>query len=161
MNSIYRYVSQLANSQRRLIDLVYSPLVDSKEFPKDVDITLVEGAISTEEDVEKIQKIRQRTRILVAFGDCAVTANIPSMRNPYSTEVILNSVYKERDVLNPQVPTKVVPSLLERSLPVHHVVKVDLFVPGCPPSANTIYQALAELLEGRIPDLTSLSRFGA
>jgi NAD-reducing hydrogenase small subunit len=143
------------------VDLVYSPLVDCKEFPQDVDITLVEGAISTDEDIKKIQNIRQRTRILVAFGDCAVTANIPSMRNPYEVEAVLNCVYKDRDVLNPQIPGKVVPLLLKRALPIHHVVKVDLFVPGCPPSANTIYQALSELIEGRIPDLTNLSRFGA
>ena len=64
-----------------LINLVYSPLVDTKEFPENVDVALVEGAVSNEDDLEKIQKIRERTRILVSLGDCAVTANVPSMRN--------------------------------------------------------------------------------
>ncbi|MCE1252693.1 MAG: NADP oxidoreductase [Anaerolineae bacterium] len=143
------------------VEIVYSPLVDVKEFPKDVDITLVEGAVSTDEDVEKIHLIRQRTRILVAFGDCAVTANVPAMRNPHDPLNVLNAVYKDRELLNPQIPDKVVPPLLKRALPLHHLVKVDLFVPGCPPSAKTIYHALAELIEGRPPDLTTLSRFGA
>ena len=67
-----------------LVDLVHSPLVDTKEFPENVDVVLVEGAVSSEEDLEKIQKIRERSRILVSLGDCAVTANVPSMRNRFS-----------------------------------------------------------------------------
>jgi NAD-reducing hydrogenase small subunit len=67
-------------------DLVYSPLVDLKEFPEEVDITLVEGAVSSEEDLHKIRMVRERTKILVAFGDCAVTGNVPSMRNPFGTQ---------------------------------------------------------------------------
>ena len=64
-------------------NLVYSPLVDTKEFPPDVDVTLVEGAVSSTDDLEKIKLVRSRTRILVSLGDCAVTSNVPGMRNPY------------------------------------------------------------------------------
>ncbi|MGD0436813.1 MAG: NADP oxidoreductase, partial [Bryobacteraceae bacterium] len=63
-------------------DLVYSPLVDRKDFPDRVDIALVEGAVSNEDDLVKIRKVRAHTRILVSLGDCAVTSNIPGMRNP-------------------------------------------------------------------------------
>lgn len=143
------------------VDVVFSPLVDCKEFPENVDITLVEGALGTEEDVRKILKIRKRTRLLVSFGDCAVTANIPSMRNPFGAQEMLKSVYLDKEALNVQIPTQVVPALLPRALPLHQLVKVDLFVPGCPPSADTIFYTVSELVEGRIPDLTSLSRFGA
>lgn len=142
-------------------DIVYSPLVDQKEFPHDVDITLVEGALSTEEDLEKIRTIRERTKILVAFGDCAVTANIPSMRNPFGAETMLKAVYLEKEALNPQIPTQTVPKLLENAIPLHHAVDVDIFIPGCPPSAETIFFALSELVEGRTPDLSQLTRFGA
>lgn len=150
----------------RLIDLaekvevVYSPLVDGKEFPEMADITLVEGAVSSEEDLEKIKHIRARTRILVSLGDCAVTANVPSMRNALEVDKMLREVYLENVAGQPQIPNQVVPVLLPQARPVHEVVKVDVFVPGCPPPADAIYFLLTELLEGRQPDLSALTRFG-
>lgn len=143
------------------IDLVYSPLVDRKDFPEDVDITLVEGAVSSEEDLEKIQHIRERTRILISLGDCAVTGNVPSLRNSVGAESVLRRAYLEPELFNPQLPGAGVPRLLPIVRPVHSVVKVDVYIPGCPPSANTIYHALVELLGGRIPDLSGKTRFGA
>lgn len=142
-------------------DLVYSPLVDTKEFPDAVDVTLVEGAVSSEEDLEKIKHIRAHTKILVSFGDCAVTANIPAMRNPFGANAILQRAYIENVTLNPHIPNQVVPPLLKRVRPVHDVVQVDVFVPGCPPSADTIFYVVNELLEGRTPDLQGRTRFGA
>lgn len=142
-------------------DLVYSPLVDHKEFPENVDVTLVEGAVSSLEDLEKIQHIRERTKILVSLGDCAVTANVPSMRNPFGAKAVLERAYQENVTLYPQIPNQVIPPLLKRVRPVHEVVKVDVFVPGCPPSAPTIGYVVTELLAGRIPDMAGKSRFGA
>src|ERR1039457_1434279 len=62
-------------------DIVYGPLVDAQEFPEDVDVTLVEGAVSSQDDYEKIKHVRENTRVLVALGDCAVTSNVPAIRN--------------------------------------------------------------------------------
>jgi NAD-reducing hydrogenase small subunit len=67
----------------RKVDIVYGPLVDAQEFPEDVDVTLVEGAISTQEDVERLQHIRARSKMLVSLGDCAVTGNVAGMRNVF------------------------------------------------------------------------------
>jgi len=142
-------------------DLVYSPLVDRKDYPEDVDVCLVEGAVSSEEDLDKIRTIRARTRILVSFGDCAVTSNVPGMRNPIGAAPLLERAYLENATLNPQVPSEVVPRLLPAALPVHRVVDVDVFLPGCPPSADLIYHTLDELLEGRMPDTARSARFGA
>ena len=144
-----------------LVDLVHSPLVDSKEFPDNVDVVLVEGAVSTEEDLEKIRNVRQRSKILVSLGDCAVTANVPSMRNRFPVAAIEHRAYIENAQLNQQIPREVIPPLLPKSRPVHEFVKVDVFVPGCPPSADTIYFVLTEILAGRTPDLTNKTRFGA
>jgi len=143
------------------IDLVYSPLVDTKEFPTDVDIALIEGAVSSEEDLHKIQMIRDRTKTLVSFGDCAVTANVPAMRNPFTLRSVYDRAYRETATLEPQTPSEVVPRLLPYARPVHEVVSVDVYIPGCPPSADVIYYAVTELLEGRQPELSSKTRFGA
>jgi len=143
------------------IELVYSPLVDMKEFPEMVDVTIVEGAVASVEDLYKIRKIRKHTKILVSLGDCAVTSNVPSMRNPFKLEEVLQRAYIENADLNQQIPTEVIPKLLPHARPVHEVVKVDVFIPGCPPSADTINFAVSELLAGRIPDLSDKTRFGA
>lgn len=143
------------------IELVYSPLVDNKDFPEHVDVTLVEGAVSSEEDLEKIQHIRRHTVILVSLGDCAVTGNVPSLRNTIGAQPVLRRAYLDPGLINPQIPVQGVPRLLPIVRPVHSVVHVDVYVPGCPPSAQTILHVLSELLAGRTPDVSSKSRFGA
>jgi NAD-reducing hydrogenase small subunit len=142
------------------VDIVYGPLVDAQKFPEGVDVTLVEGAISSQEDAEKIQTIRQRSRLVVALGDCAVTSNVPAMRNAIPVKTLLDRVYVQGVDAEPGVPTEGVPKLLKRAVPVQEVVKVDLHVPGCPPPAATILYVLRELIEGRVPDLASKVRFG-
>lgn len=142
------------------IELVYSPLVDNKIFPEDVDVTLVEGAVATDEDIAKIRKIRKRTKLLVSLGDCAVTGNVPSMRNAYTLDEIYDRAYQENVDHQPQRPAAYLPVLEPRVCPVHEVVKVDVFVPGCPPPADAIWFVVTELLAGRIPDPSSMTRFG-
>ena len=140
-------------------DLVYGPLMDVKEFPEDVDVCLVEGAVSSEEDLHRIRIVRERTKTLVAFGDCAVTSNVPGMRNPIGVQPLLDRAYIENVTLDPQIPTEVVPRLLPTSQPVHKFVDVDVFLPGCPPHADLIYTLLDDLLSGRVPDAAG-ARFG-
>lgn len=123
-------------------DLVYSPLVDVKEYPEDVDVCLVEGAVSTTDDWAKIRTVRARTKTLVSFGDCAVTANVPSLRNPIGAQPLLDRAYVENVDLNPGIPVRVVPALTDRSVGVHKAVPVDVFLPGCPPPADVIYETL-------------------
>ena len=143
----------------RKVDIVYGPLVDAQEFPEDVDVTLIEGAISTHEDMVNLQKIRARTRILVALGDCAVTSNVPSMRNSYPVNKILQRVYVEGAQENRAVPVDI-PQLLKQSRPVHDFTKVDVHVPGCPPSSKAIAGVLTDLVEGRRLDPNPKLKFG-
>ena len=143
------------------IELVYGPLVDAKEFPEGVDVTLVEGAVSSHEDEEKIRLIRNRSYLVVSFGDCAVTANVPAMRNQFKTDDLLKRAYVENATAQQGIPTVDVPHLLKRARPVHEFINVDVFLPGCPPPPDAILFAVSELLEGRIPDLSGRTRFGA
>lgn len=128
------------------IDVVYGPLVDAQEFPDGVDVTLVEGAISSQDDLNKIQKVRQRTALLVSIGDCAVTGNVPAMRNGIAPNRLLQSIYGE-------IPTDGVPPLLKQARAIREFVKVDLTLPGCPPPARTIGAVITALIEGRKPEL--------
>ncbi|MHB1460314.1 MAG: NADH-quinone oxidoreductase subunit B family protein [Armatimonadota bacterium] len=144
-----------------LIDLVYSPLVDIKEYPDEVDVCLVEGAISSDEDEEKIKKIRAHTKIVISYGDCAVTSNIPGMRNSFKIEELMSRAYIENAIAQQQIPGERIPHLLPHCRPVGEVVKVDFHLPGCPPPADLIFHVLSELLAGRIPDLTGIAKFGA
>jgi NAD-reducing hydrogenase small subunit len=142
------------------IEVVYGPLVDAQEFPKAVDVVLIEGAISSQEDLEKVRLIRQRSKLVVALGDCAVTGNVPAMRNQIIPRKLLERIYIEGVQETPGIPTEGVPALLRHAIPVHEVVKVDLHVPGCPPPAAAIAFVLGELLDGRVPDLSSKVKFG-
>jgi NAD-reducing hydrogenase small subunit len=146
------------------VDLVYSPLMDVKEYPEGVDLVLVEGAVANEENHAMIRRVRERSRILVSFGDCAVTGNVTALRNPLGTALeVLRPVYEQRGDLNARIPDdrEVVPVLLDRVLPVHAVVPVDHFLPGCPPPAPRIRAVLEALLDGKPPQLEpSERRFG-
>ena len=142
------------------VDVVYGPLVDAQEFPKAVDVTLIEGAISSQDDLEKVNNIRKRSKLVVALGDCAVNGNVPAMRNQIAPRKLLERIYIEGAQEGKGIPTSGVPALLRQAVPVHQVVKVDLYVPGCPPPASAIAFVLGELLEGRVPNLDGKVKFG-
>jgi len=132
------------------VDYVYGPLVDTKEYPENVDVVLIEGAVCTEEHLEMAHTIRRRTRTVVAFGDCAVTSNVVGMRNPLGgPEIVLKRAYVDLVDARPGIPSEpgILPPLLDRALPVHQVIPVDHFLPGCPPCTERI-RALIESLLG-------------
>jgi NAD-reducing hydrogenase small subunit len=104
--------------------------------------------------------VRERTATLVSLGDCAVTGNVPAMRNAFSVGSILQRAYGDAPATRPEL-FQGLPQLLPRVRPIHEVVKVDVFVPGCPPSADTIYAVLSGLLAGGKVDIARLTRFGA
>jgi len=155
------------DQDERLIDLakkitlVYSPIADVKEFPENVDVTLIEGAVANEEQREMLRKVRPRTKILISLGDCAVTGNVTALRNSWhhSDQAVLERAYKDPSDLNAAIPTAV-PKLLIRARPLHEIVKADFFIPGCPPNADLINYVLTELLAGRTPIMEGKSKYG-
>jgi len=143
------------------VNLVYSPLVDTKVFPENVDVTIVEGAVGNDEQLALIKQARSSTKILISLGDCAVTGNVTALRNAWkgSDEEVLKKAYIELVDVNPQIPTEV-PRMLKIARPLHEVVKVDYFIPGCPPPASLISYVIMELLAGREPEMEGRTKFG-
>lgn len=144
------------------VDLCYSPILDVKEFPEDVDITLVEGAVANEDNLRELRRIRERTKVLVAFGDCGVTGNVTGLRNLVSVEDALQRAYHDTASPVHGIPRGdgVVPALLDRVLRIQDVVPVDHFLPGCPPPPKAIRAFVLDLLAGRTPTIVG-RRFGA
>jgi len=148
------------------VDLVFSPVAsDIKTYPEDVDVCLVEGGVANADNLELILQVRARTRLLVSFGDCAITANVPGMRNRLEgAEPVLRRGYLELADGSGQLPHApgLVPELLERVLPLHELVPVDHYLPGCPPSAARIRAFLELLLRGEPPRMegAAMIRFG-
>ena len=145
------------------VELVYSPLADIKTYPQGVDVALVEGAIANQSHLEMIRQVRDRTQLLISFGDCAVTGNVTALRNGPSDSVasVLKRAYLDADI-RPQLPHhELVPPLLDRVMPLHQVIPVDCYLPGCPPNADRIRAVLAPLLRGECPSLAGEQiRFG-
>ena len=143
------------------IQLVYSPIVDVKVFPENVDVTLIEGAVANEEQQSLLKEARARSKVLISLGDCAVTGNVTALRNAWedSDQAVLEREFIDHTDVNPQVPTDV-PKLLRKVRPLHEVVNVDFFIPGCPPSAGLISYVLTELLAGRMPNMEGRSKYG-
>jgi len=145
------------------IDLVYSPIADRKAFPENVDVTLVEGAVVNEENQHILETVRKNSRLLVAFGDCAVTGNVPAIRNALGTALpALDRAYRDARLHNPRIPEcdGIVPRLLDRVRPLHEVVKVDAYLPGCPPAPDLIHRLLTEALAGNVPSFAGQAIFG-
>jgi NAD-reducing hydrogenase small subunit len=145
------------------MELVYSPLADIKVFPHNVDVTLVEGAVTNDENEELAHIIRRNSRMVVSFGDCATTGNVTALRNRFEKEEIETRSYVDLADKNKQIPGEgeFIAMLLAKAKPLHEVVKVDAFLHGCPPTADEIWHAVNDLLQGKKPLLpTAYMRFG-
>lgn len=139
----------------QLADIVKSPIVDTKEMPE-VDIAMVEGAITSDEHFREILLIRKQAKTLVALGDCAVMTNVTGMRNYFPLKEVMDTAYvnaisNDTEGLLPNHPCLL--KLNEKVLPLQEVVPVDFVIPGCPPDADTIFYVLYELLNDSLPDL--------
>lgn len=148
----------------KLADIVKCPIVDGKEFP-DVDIALVEGAVTSDEHLHEIFHIRKHSKVLVALGDCAVMTNVTGMRNYFSLKDVYNTAYVDAVSNDHSGRLPDHPALLrlnDKVVPLQEVVEVDMVIPGCPPSADAIFYVLSELLNDRMPDLneTKKLRYG-
>jgi NAD-reducing hydrogenase small subunit len=139
-----------------LADLRSTPITDLKHPDESgVDVGILEGGINNSTNAEVAHMMRKRCSILVALGDCAVFGGVPAMRNFFTIEESLRRAYIETESTDsegkiPDDPELAVPQIVQS---VNDVVPVDIFVPGCPPSADVIFYVLSELAQGRKPEL--------
>ncbi len=143
----------------RILDLIKiaefdrSPITDIKHCGP-CDIGLIEGALCNADNVHVLREFRTQCTVLVAIGACAINGGLPALRNGFDVGGILKKVYRDA----PNRPAKVpndpeLPLLLDRCYPVNEVVRIDYFIPGCPPSADTLWEYLNDLIAGRRPQL--------
>lgn len=151
----------LLDIDERLLDLLEvvefdrSPINDIKRISQPVDLGLIEGGVCNAENIHVLHEFRRMCRILVAVGECGITGGIPSMRNSLTLKECLEESYiRGIGMENAQIPDDPeIPLLLNKVRPLHHIVKVDYFLPGCPPSADAFWHFLTELVAGRDPSL--------
>lgn len=139
------------------VELVYSPLMDQKEYPDNVDICLIEGAVANEENLHILKEIRNKTKTLISFGDCALNGNVTALRNLHGNpDSTLNLSYKQLVNINniPNFDFKSIPKLIDKVKPLHEVVPIDYFLPGCPPDAGRIKYLLDKLINNEVPELS-------
>jgi NAD-reducing hydrogenase small subunit len=139
-----------------LADIRATPITDLKQPDvSGVDVGILEGGVNNTANEEVVQRMRSRCKTLVALGDCAVFGGVPAMRNFFTIEEALRRAYVETESTDgegkiPDDPELAVPTKVRA---LSEVVPVDVYVPGCPPDADTIFYVLSELLQGRKPVL--------
>ncbi len=136
------------------IEFDRSPLTDIKHCGR-CDIGIIEGGVCNAENVMVLREFRENCRILVAIGACAVTGGLPAQRNHLDLGLCLQELYKtEPSLARGMIPNDPeLPLPLDKVHPLHEVVKIDYFIPGCPPSADAIWSFLSDLIAGRTPRL--------
>jgi NAD-reducing hydrogenase small subunit len=136
-----------------MVDFDKSPIDDYKEFTQHCAVGLIEGGCCNEENVEVLRDFRKQCDILVSIGDCATMGGIPALRNTVPLEQCFREAYLDGpSVYNPsgKLPDdEEVPLILDKVYPAHEVVKIDYHLPGCPPSADTLFAALVALLSDK------------
>jgi NAD-reducing hydrogenase small subunit len=140
-----------------LVDFDKSPIDDFKEITQQCAVGLIEGGCCNEENVEVLRDFRQKCDVLISIGDCATMGGIPALRNTVPLEECLAEAYLNGPtVFNPTglLPDDdEVPMILNKVFPAHEVVKIDYYLPGCPPSADTLFAALVALLSSQPVEL--------
>jgi NAD-reducing hydrogenase small subunit len=138
----------------QLVEFDRTPLTDIKTVGP-CDVGLIEGGVCNAENVHVLKAFRRNCRTLVAVGACAINGGVPAMRNNVDLWDCFQEVYQyEAGTEGHRIPDDPeLPLPFDKVRPVYEIVRVDYFLPGCPPSADALWHFLTELLAGREPRL--------
>lgn len=150
----------LLDIDERIVDIVQlvefdrTPLTDIKTVGK-CDIGIIEGGAANTENIEVLKMFRNNCSILVSLGACALNGGVPAMRNQFDVKACLEESFVDgAGIVNPGIPDdSELPPLLDKVQPLHEIVTIDYFIPGCPPSAEVIYDFLTRIIEGKPVDI--------
>jgi NAD-reducing hydrogenase small subunit len=148
-------IDQRLVSLLELVQLRATPITDLKHPDEQgVDIGILEGAVANSSTEEVARRMRSRCKTLIALGDCAVFGGVPAMRNAVTAAAALRRAYVETEsTVDGMVPQHEDLAVMQEVRPLDQTVPVDIYLPGCPPSADAIYYVLSELAQGRQPKL--------
>lgn len=137
-----------------LVEFNKSPVDDIKHFTKTCDIGIIEGGCCNSENVENLREFRKNCKILISLGECAIMGGLPAMRNGIPVKECLEEAYYNGPTIDKNdkkiIPNdEELPAILDRVYPLHEIVKIDYHLPGCPPRADLIWEALSALVTGR------------
>jgi len=137
-----------------LVDFNKSPIDDIKEFTQMCDIGLIEGGCCNSENVHVLKDFRKNCKILVSVGECAIMGGLPALRNNIPIKECLEEAYLNGPSTKNANPDRIMPNneelpiILDKVYPCHEIVKIDYYLPGCPPRADLIWNALVALVTG-------------
>ena len=137
-----------------LVEFNKSPINDIKNFTKMCDIGLIEGGCCNNENVHVLKDFRAHCKVLVSVGECAIMGGLPALRNTVPLKECLEEAYLHGPSVEGNNPEGIIPNdeelpvLLNKVYPCHEVVKMDYHLPGCPPRAELIWDALYALVTG-------------
>jgi NAD-reducing hydrogenase small subunit len=140
-----------------VVEFDRSPIDDIKEISRECDIGLVEGGCCNSDNVRVLREFRKHCKILISVGQCAITGGLPAMRNGIKVSELFDEAFKDGPTVgNAMIPNdEEIPMLLDRVYPCHEIVKIDAYLPGCPPRADLIWQALNLIIAGQPLDSVS------
>ena len=140
----------------QIAQLTSTPITDLKHPPKEgVDVGILEGAVNNSATEKVARVMRSRCKVLIALGDCAVFGGVPALRNGVCMKAALQRAYVETEsTVGGAIPDDPELAVPQPCRAIDQVVDVDVYLPGCPPSAEAIVHVLTELAQGRKPKLT-------
>ena len=127
-------------SMANALDIVSFPFIKEKNSEGKLDIVFIEGTVVSNNDIEVLRELRERSKLVVALGACACHGNIPALRNFANEEELDYLKYEKQGHIRDT----------GKPVPISSIIKVDYSLPGCPPDRDEIKIFIKDILSGKV-----------